>query len=222
MAEAKDAALGYYGDATAVAGKAAADLKANAIDPATPEPPPTALEAAQNAVTSLESEQALSEIGQSSRSADQIKSGLIAAHQAVIDQGKRDLNDSDPSNDASAYSAITSSANAIQSLNETGSTGTDGGAGGAASAVNEYMTLASSRGDLFKSFGSNFAMAGNFGAASRALRGGGMVGAFGHNPGGAGMIPAGGGGIVFNQNFQQMPDPHTWSQGVAFELQAAL
>ena len=217
MSEAKDAASCYYGDAAAVAGKASADAAASNPEPARPDAPPSALESAQGRVNALESEQALSEIGMSSKTSEQIKSQMIDAHKAVIAQGQADLADSDPSNDSSAYSAISSSAQAIKSLTEVA--GDSGPAG--PSAANEYMALGSARGDLLRSFGSNFKMAGSFGAMHRATKGIGGGGAFGMNPGAMGQMAAGG-GIVFQQTFNQMPDPHTWSQGVAFELQAAL
>lgn len=216
VSEAADAAAAYRSEKAALEGKAAADRDASNPDAPRPDATPSALETAQGKVSALDAEQALSEIGMSSQTSEQIRSGLIDAHKAIIAQGQADLADSDPSNDSSAYSAISSSASALKSLQDSGV------AGGASAA--EFMALGTARADMFKAFGSNFQQAGAFGAMHRATKGIGGGGAFGINPGAMGQMPMGGGagGIVFNQTFQQMPDPHTWSQGVAFELQAAL
>lgn len=195
----------YRGDAAAVAGKAAADAASQAPQPARPL---SALEMAQSALGGLDAEQALAAIGQGiggagPRSSDAITASMISANQNIINTAQGMLKDTNASNDSDAFSAISSAAQAIAGLQSS------------SSISNQMTTLSSARTDLSKSFGSNFAGAG-IGNVFRAS-GPSMAGGFGINP------ANGGGGVnaTFNQVFQQMPDPHTWSAGVAFELQAA-
>jgi hypothetical protein len=214
--EAQVSANQYRADSAAVAGKAAEekdsknpDAKLTAFDP---------FSAGQSQLSGLEAEQSLAAIGQviggnPVRSAAEIAASMQAVNQGIINTAQALLRDADPTNDSSAYSAITSAAQALGGLT-----------GGAGNAATQGALLSSARQDLYASSGNNFAVAGSIGATSGAMsqaygRTAGNSAAFAPSPAGG---PGGIGGVTFNQVFQQMPDPHSWSQGVAFELQASL
>lgn len=136
----------------------------------------------------------------------------LTAQKAKLAEGQALLNDADPGNDLTGQGIVTAAASAIQGLNND-----LGGLTSAASAVGAAVTsqstlLSSARSDLFKNFGSNFALASVLGATGAA--GGAAVGPNAVNQGTQ---------VTVNNTFANVPpDPHTWSKGVQFELQAAL
>lgn len=146
--------------------------------------------------------------------------GQVAGYNAKIAEAQALLSDANPYNDVEAYNTITSAKSAIQGLQESGSAGS-GGAGGADAGPNfaaQSMALSAARADLYKSMGSNYAPVWAQSAPSGPRAGSGL-GAFG-------MASAGGGNTVnlqVNNTFPTPPpDPHTWSQGIGWELQAAI
>lgn len=205
----------YREDAAAVQGKAEtqATEAAPKVDP---------FAAGNRRVNALNAESALAAIGQglmggSARSQSAIDQDSIAANQNIINTARGLLSDNDPSNDSDALSAIQNAASAISGINDSiksgaGSTSSDFGG-------TSFKNLAAARG-----FGNNFTLAAAMGAAAQVTAPGvGGSGAYGMNPSSPYASQSGApGGIVFNQTFLQPPDPHTFSQGVAFELKAAL
>lgn len=199
---AENSATEYRADEAAVAGKAAADAKSqNPSGGGSSAAGATALDIAQQGVAGLEAEQALAAIGQglmggAPRDPSAINASLIAAQQGIINQAQAMLHDADPTNDSTAFGAISGAANAISGLQ-------GGTPAGQASVFSQDLM------NLYKSFSGNYAF-----ATPQAL-GAGFAG---------GDRAAGDTGTNVNitQTFQQMPDPHTWSRAVAFELQAAL
>lgn len=224
--DARNNAAEYRADAAAVQGTAEANKVTENPKAIAPDKPASPIENAQQSLANLDAETALAAIGQgmggaAPRSTADINADIVKFNQSIIDLAKADLADSDPSNDSAATSALTSAANAINAIQQN----TIATAG---QIYSDNMNLGTARHDLFSSMGSNFSMAAAIGATSSAFSGGG--GSFGGNSAnfpttGSGTVTgmaSGGGGIVFQQTFNQMPDPHSWSQGVAFELQAAL
>lgn len=200
----------YQSDADATAGRAA-DAQASSVQKVTPAAfDPFAAGGAQ--ADALAAEAALTAIGQGTRSPQDIIAAQIANQQGIINIAKGLLGDSDPNNDQAANQAITGAAGAIAGFQ-----------GSLPNIGQEQRALGSARSDLFQNMGSNFAMAGAFGRLSGA---GGGFGAFGANPAAVGFAggQAGGPTIVnLNNTFPTPPaDPHIWSQGVKYELQAAL
>lgn len=200
---AENSAAEYRADEAAVAGKAAADAKSQNPSGAGGggATGATALDLAQQGIAGLEAEQALAAIGQglggaAPRDPSAINASLIAAQQGIINQAQAMLTDADPTNDSTAFSAISGAANAISGLQ-------GGSAAGQASIFSQDLM------NLYKSFSGNYSF-----ATPQAFGGGGFA------SGGGGVD--GGTKVYIDQTFQQMPDPHTWSRAVAFELQAAL
>lgn len=215
MAEARDGAAQYRADAAGLNDRAASERDSNPsqVDP---------FFLNDAAIQRLTAESSLASIGQGldgqvPRTQDQINSDISSNNQSIIDIAKGMLNDSDPYNDQSAYAAIQTAAGAIQSL-----TGATSGGSSTVAAMGQMASFGSSRADLYRSFAGNFAMASGIGAVGSASGGFAFAPPVGGTSGPQASGSTTSGGIVFNQTFQQMPDPHTWSQGVAFELQAAL
>lgn len=205
----------YNTDAAAVAGKAAADKQAQNPQPEKPDAPPTPLDIATGAVDAIDANDALASIGQGTATSDADK---IRAYQNIIDVARGMLSDSDPSNDSSAYSAIQSAAGSIHDIQTAAS---DASAASTASAYQNSMGSSSARQDLFTNFANNFG-----GAAFSTTPSGFGGGAFGANASSSGAGPAGGARPtvvnVVNNFAAPPPDPHTFSQGLGFELQAAV
>jgi hypothetical protein len=184
----------------------------------TPEAPGP-FEASEGALARLGAEYALSEAGlglngAAPRSQEAIINDQIAANKGIIKTAEAMLKDSDPTNDAEAYSAIESAAAAITSLSEQ--------LGQLPSSptwqAEQIANFASASRDLASAFGSNFSGAAGFGTP------GGFAGPSLAAPlGGVGGPSAfsGPSQITINNTFPTPPpDPHTWSKGVAWELQA--
>lgn len=140
--------------------------------------------------------------------------GQIAAYQGKISEAQAMLTDQNPYNDIEAYNQITSAKSAIAGLQESG-------AGSGGSLADQTVALGSARADLYKNFGSNFALAGTMGMLNTS-----GAGAFGLNPAAmspqVGATPNSGGINITNNYAAPPPDPHTWSQGISWELQAAV
>lgn len=207
IAEAKDAAAQIRADAGAIQGKAAADAAAS--QPSVQNTDPYADLA--GAAEAYDAQSALLSIGQNTMSADAIAAGRKATGQSYIDRAKAFLADADTTNDSAAYQAIQTGAGLLGG----GSAGDNFTTSAQTSAFNQ------ARYDLFNSMGSNFSLAGNFGATNRAFGGG----ARGPSIGSPNTGSTGGGVVVENLNatFPVQPsDPHTFSKGLAYELQASL
>jgi hypothetical protein len=87
--------------------------------------------------------------------------------------------------------------------------------------VNDVINFSKAREDLYTQFGSNYAPVGTqlSPAPGYALAPAPAPGAYGPNTAGPGTTQT----VTINNTFPEPPpDPHTWSQGVSWELQAAL
>lgn len=183
-----------------------------------PAPPPVdAGTPAERDIGRLEAERAMAQAGLGGRDEAAIISDLIAANRARIGEAEEMLRDADAGNDLAAYGIIQSAAGAIRSLTDE----LTSLPGSAAMAAQQMATLSTARGELFRRFGSNFAPAASFGRAGSFMAPRVGAGAYGFNPAAG---PVGGGTTVtVNNTFPTPPpDPHTWSRGVAWELQAAV
>lgn len=209
----------YKHDSEAVAGKASTEQAGTVPDPPKPDAPGF-FDSFDAINTKLDAETSLAAIGQglgggAPRDSGAIMSDQIANNQSIINAARGLLTDTDPTNDAGAYSAISSASGAISSLQGTL-------AGNASEAASNIKTYSTARQEIASSFGSNFSSLSSGTIAAAAMRAPTGLGTGGYGANAAGV--AGGPTIVnVNNSFKTQPsDPHIWSQGVKFELQAAM
>jgi DNA-binding phage protein len=119
----------------------------------------------------------------------------------------------------SAADAYSSALSDQQGIEQQFSDAAAAAAAAAAPAVSQDSMLSSARADLYSAFGSNYSPV--FAGAQRAADMGLGGGAFGPN---ASSDSAGGStSVIINNTFPTPPaDPHTWSQGVGWELQTVI
>jgi hypothetical protein len=185
----------YSSDSAAVAGRAQTALAEST--PSLPDP----VNPSDLAIARAEAALSTAELTPTTDDDIAAQNQIIAAHRAKINQANAMLADNNPYNDIDAYQSISSSSNAIRSAQEAVS-------GAAAVAGNNYRSLGEARRSLYTSFGNNSASF--LGPGFRSAAAG-----YGNAAGNGAM---GAGPVVNNYFSVPPPDAHTWSQGIAFEL----
>lgn len=219
LQEAKIAGNEYKSDRDATAGTAAKEYDESVPEPPEPEAvtPEDVVSPTDAALAAADAQLAYAQFTPGLDDDKAAYEAIIRANAAKLSEAEAMLYDTDPGNDIEAYGSISSALGGIKSAQEA--------IGGLATSPEQMalqqQSLSGARTELMNQFGSNFSMAAGLGAPTRF-----GVGGFGTNSvfSGGGGAAGGAGGTVVNvvNNFATAPtDPHTWSRGISWELQAA-
>lgn len=137
----------------------------------------------------------------------------LKAHEARLAEYQGMLHDADTTNDASAWQGISTESQAIGGIKDQMGTS-------AAQVYNNQSSLSGSRQSLFTSYANNFQLAGTLGGSTSPLA---SRGAMGTNAGWGGGSGSGTTNVTVNNTFPTPPpEPHAFSTGLKFELQATM